>query len=71
MKPRERCIAAIELEEPDRVPLVLRIRPEPMEKLRARLGARDDEDVNRALGIDVRGIGIGLKGGFQAEGPPC
>jgi len=71
MKPRERCIAAIELEEPDRVPLVLRIRPEPMEKLRARLGARDDEDVNRALGVDLRGVGIGLKGGFQAEGPPC
>lgn len=71
MKPRERCIAAIELEQPDRVPLVLRIRPEPLERLRLHLGARDSEEVNRALGIDVRGVGLGLRGGFQSEGEQC
>lgn len=71
MTPKDRCIAAIELEEPDRIPLVLRIRPEPFQGLKTYLDAGDDEEVYRILGVDVRATGIGLKGGYEAEGAPC
>ncbi len=65
---RERCLRAIALEEPDRVPLILRIRPEPLEALKRFLQISDGEKIYRALGIDVRSVGIGLRGGYTVEG---
>ena len=65
---RERCLRAIALEEPDRVPLILRIRPEPLEALKRYLQISDEEKIHRALGIDIRSVGIGLKGGYAVEG---
>jgi len=61
---RERCIRSVLLEEPDRVPLSLNIRPEPYEKLRKALGVSSYIDVCRRLGVDIIGTGIGLKGGY-------
>ncbi|MEM2936310.1 MAG: hypothetical protein QW231_03940, partial [Candidatus Bathyarchaeia archaeon] len=65
---RERCLRAIALEEPDRVPLILRIRPEPLEALKGRLRISGEEKIYRALGIDVRSVGIGLRGGYTVKG---
>jgi len=68
LKPRERCIKAVEHEVPDRVPLVLRIRPEPLEKLKEALGVEDYDHLIKVLGVDIVGTGVGLKGGFEPEG---
>lgn len=65
---RERCIRAIEHRIPDRVPLILRIRPEPLSRLMKELRAKDYREVIDALGVDIVGTGIGLKGGFEPEG---
>lgn len=71
---KERCLRAIELEEPDRIPLVLRVRPEPYGKLKEALGIsrlQGEEEyvkVCEALGVDVLGTGIGLKGGYEVAG---
>lgn len=65
---KERCLRAINLEEPDRIPLILRIRPEPFEALKRHLGVSHHDEVCKALGIDVRGVGVGLKGGYEVEG---
>jgi uroporphyrinogen decarboxylase len=63
---RERCLRAVRHEGVDRIPLVLRIRPEPYEKLVETLGVGSGEGqylrVCKALGIDVLGApGIGLR----------
>ncbi|MCD6509296.1 MAG: hypothetical protein J7L11_02760 [Thermoprotei archaeon] len=68
MNSRERCLRSIKHEEVDRVPLILRIRPEPWIKLKRYLGVMDDEKVYRWLGVDIRGVGIGLKGGYEVRG---
>lgn len=64
LTPRERCIRAIDLEEPDRIPLALAIRPEPFEALRKRLCVKNSEEVYQSLGIDGRHTGLGLEGGY-------
>jgi len=66
---RERCIRSILLEEPDRIPLSLRIRPELYERLRMALGVKDETERGRmkiikALGVDIIGVGLRLIGGY-------
>ncbi|MEM2739908.1 MAG: uroporphyrinogen decarboxylase family protein [Candidatus Bathyarchaeia archaeon] len=68
MKPRDRCISSILLEEPDRVPLILRIRPEPYERLKSLLGFKNHMGLGRHLGIDIVGTYIGVRGGYLPEG---
>lgn len=63
---RERCIGAILHQELDRIPLVLRIRPEPYSKLVRALGIKHGEaeydEVYECLGIDEYGApGVGIK----------
>jgi len=71
---RERCIRSILLEDPDRIPLSLNIRPEPYKRLRDALSisGKDYFDerlkLNRALGIDTVSVGLSLKGGYLPEG---
>jgi len=65
---RERCIRSILHEEVHRVPLVLRIRPEPLEKLMKRLNTTTYDKLCNYLGIDIRGIGVPLKGGYSVKG---
>ncbi|MGQ9515136.1 MAG: uroporphyrinogen decarboxylase family protein [Thermoproteota archaeon] len=69
---RERCLRAVQHEEVDRVPLVLRIRPEPYEKLVDALGIERGEGeyyrVCKSLGIDVLGApGIELHSPLEPE----
>lgn len=68
MNSRERCTRSINHEEVDRVPLVLRIRPEPLQKLMKYLNINDHEKLLKHLGIDIRGIGVPLKGGYTVPG---
>ena len=70
---RERCIRSILLEEPDRIPLKLNIRPEPYQRLKEALGVKESGNegrlkVNKALGIDIVSSGLSLKGGYLPEG---
>ncbi|MBO3802533.1 MAG: hypothetical protein JTT11_01450 [Candidatus Brockarchaeota archaeon] len=65
---RERCIRSILLEEPDRIPLALNIRPEPYKLLSESLGTQDYMQVCRKLGVDVVSTGIGLVGGYIPKG---
>ena len=65
MKPRERCIRSINHEEVDRVPLVLRIRPEPLRRLMDKLKISHYDKLCNYLGIDIRGVGVPLKGGYS------
>jgi hypothetical protein len=65
---RERCMRSILHEEPDRIPLILNIRPEPYSLLEKALAASDYAHVNKILGIDVVSTGIGLKGGYLPRG---
>jgi uroporphyrinogen decarboxylase len=65
---RERCIRSVLHEEPDRIPLTLNIRPEPYERLRAALHLSDYTGICRYLGVDTVSTGIGLQGGYLAEG---
>lgn len=53
---KERVLAAIKQIEPDRVPVDLWALPPVTDKLRAHLGADDDEGVWRALGVDLRSV---------------
>jgi len=74
LTPRERCLRAVSHERIDRIPLVLRIRPEPYEKLVETLGVRRGEGeyyrVCQALGIDVLSApGIGLKSALEPDRP--
>lgn len=79
LSPRERCIRSVLLEEPDRIPLSLNIRPEPYERLRKALDVKEGEEgyvrVCKLLGIDIIGAGLELEGGYlpkyaeQVEGP--
>lgn len=69
---RERCLRAVRHEEVDRIPLVLRIRPEPYERLIEALGVARGEGeylrVCKALGIDVLGApGIGLRSPLEPD----
>jgi len=69
---RERCIRSILLEDPDRIPLSLNIRPEPYERLKKTLGVKEeDEESNikicKILGVDIIGAGLKLKGGHLPE----
>ena len=59
MTSRERLLAAVRHETPDRVPLDLWIRPELFEDVRRHLGLADGEAVRRHLGLDFRSVGIG------------
>ncbi|MBS7642409.1 MAG: uroporphyrinogen decarboxylase family protein [Candidatus Bathyarchaeia archaeon] len=68
MKPRDRCICSILLEEPDRIPLILRIRPEPYERLKSLLGFRNHLDLCRYLGVDIVSTHIGVKDGYLPRG---
>jgi len=66
---RERCARSILLEEPDRIPLSLNIRPEPYEQLMAALGVSEKGvkghiEVVKSLGVDIIGLGLGLRGGY-------
>jgi Uroporphyrinogen-III decarboxylase len=65
VKPRERCVRAIERELPDRVPLDFNCRPEPLAELARALGVSDYEKLLQALGVDFRGTGCALKGGYR------
>lgn len=65
MRPRERCIRAIEHEVPDRVPLDFSCRPEPLRDLLEAVGCTDVDRLLRALGVDVRSAGCVLKGGYE------
>ncbi|MEM1507588.1 MAG: uroporphyrinogen decarboxylase family protein [Candidatus Bathyarchaeia archaeon] len=74
LSPRERCIRSILLEDPDRVPLNLNVRPEPYRELKKALKivGKDSLDerlrVNKALGVDTANVSLGLKGGYLPEG---
>ncbi len=48
--------------------MILRIRPEPYERLKRRLGVSDRMDVYKCLGIDIIGVHIGVKGGYLPDG---
>jgi len=71
MNSRERCIKSILHEDVDRVPLILRIRPEPLKRLMKRLNVSDYDKLCNYLGVDVRSIGIPLKGGYSIKGAKC
>lgn len=51
-------LKALEHEDPDRVPLDVAFRPEIWRKLREHFNVSDNEDVMRALGIDIRTVTI-------------
>ncbi len=70
MNPRDRCLLSIKHEEVDRVPLVIRIRPEPLETVKKFLNVYDTEKLYTKLGIDIRSTGIGLKGGYEVKNKP-
>jgi len=65
VEPRERCVRAITRELPDRIPLDFNCRPEPLAELMRALGVDDYERLLRALGVDFRGTGCVLKGGYR------
>ncbi|MEM3368744.1 MAG: hypothetical protein QXP88_01445, partial [Thermoproteota archaeon] len=65
MNSRERCIRSVEFEEVDRVPTVLRARPEVVSKLENYLNAKSFEEICLKLDVDVRfAPGISLIGGY-------
>ncbi|MEM2920769.1 MAG: uroporphyrinogen decarboxylase family protein [Candidatus Bathyarchaeia archaeon] len=68
MNSRERCIKAIEFEEVDRVPAVLRARPEVISRLEKHLNVIGFDDVCLKLGVDIRfAPAISLAGGYLPE----
>jgi hypothetical protein len=73
LSPRERCIRSILLEDPDRVPLNLNVRPEPYEGLKRTLSIRGENyyderlKINKVLGVDTFSVGLTLKGGYLPE----
>ena len=54
MLPRERVLTALSHKTTDRVPLDFWGTPETWEKLYSHFAAKNDEDILRALGIDIR-----------------
>ena len=58
MTSRERVLTALAFEEPDRVPVDYKVRRDVSERLAAHVGARDQEDLQRRLGIDFRGVSV-------------
>ncbi len=58
MKARERVLAALAFEEPDRVPVDYKVRRDVSERLAAYAGAADQEGLYRRLGIDFRGVSV-------------
>jgi len=69
MNSRERCIRAIEFEEVDKIPTVLRARPEVISMLEEHLNVRGFDEICLKLGVDVRfAPGISLTGGYIPEG---
>ena len=54
MLPRERVLRALSHKTTDRVPVDFWATPETTEKLRVHFNTRDDEDILRALDIDIR-----------------
>ena len=72
LSPRERCIRSILLEDPDRIPLNLNIRPEPYRRLKEALGIKDDNyegrlKVNRILGVDTVSSGLSLRSKYLPQ----
>ncbi|MEM2939716.1 MAG: uroporphyrinogen decarboxylase family protein [Candidatus Bathyarchaeia archaeon] len=73
LSPRERCIRSILLEDPDRIPLNLNIRPEPYENLKKTLNIREDNyydeklKINKVLGVDTASVSLNLRGGYLPE----
>ncbi|MEM2929561.1 MAG: uroporphyrinogen decarboxylase family protein [Thermoproteota archaeon] len=69
MNPRERCIKSIEFEEIDKVPTVLRARPEVISILEQHLNVNGFDNICSKLDVDVRfAPAIGLTGGYVPEG---
>ncbi len=58
MTSRQRVLTALAFEEPDRVPVDYRLRRDVAERLAAHVGARDEEELQRRLGIDFRSVGV-------------
>ncbi len=58
MTSRERVLSALAFEEPDRVPVDYKVRRDVSEKLAAHVGAADQEQLYRRLGIDFRSVGV-------------
>lgn len=56
MSSRERVLRTFAFEETDRVPIGYESNPGIHSRLKAELGARDDEELLRALGVDARGL---------------
>jgi len=54
LSPRERCLRAVEHEEVDKIPTVLRARPEVIARLECALNVKGFDRVCEALGVDVR-----------------
>jgi len=72
ISPRERCIRSILLEDPDRIPLTLRVRPELYERLKKALGIEEKAEegqikICKILGVDIISSGLKLKGGYLPE----
>lgn len=69
MNSRERCIRAIKFEEIDRVPTVLRARPEVVSMLEEHLNAKGFDEICSKLDVDIRfAPSIALSGGYIPEG---
>jgi uroporphyrinogen decarboxylase len=69
MNSRERCIKAVEFEKIDRIPTVLRARPEVVTMLEEHLNAKGFDDVCSKLDVDVRfAPGVALTGGYIPKG---
>lgn len=58
MTSRQRVLTALAFEEPDRVPVDYRVRRDVAERLASYVGARDEEELQRRLGIDFRSVGV-------------
>ena len=56
MDSRERVLASIRHERPDRIPCDLWAEPGVWERLKRDLGADSEEAVRKALGVDIRYI---------------
>ena len=54
MNPKERIIAAIKHQKPDRIPLDGYFRQDVWKKLEEHFGTTDAEEITENLGIDIR-----------------
>ena len=63
MNARERVLAVLNREKPDRVPVDIWLVPELVEKFKAKLGVTDELDIYRKLDVDkIAWLGIPYKG---------